>query len=609
MPTTLRAGEIAIIGYNTGQNLSTPNTEDKLYFVLLKPIDAGTRSSSPTAAGTARPSPPPAAATGPSPINNTGKRFPPAPSSRSPRRSSPPRASTSVTRPATPSTPIRARATRRPTSSTRPSSPTATPPSTAASSIPACTAGTTAIAIQHDSGAYAGPTTHAGSFLYNGAGSTLLHSIADQNNWTGDDVDGVNANEQFVQTGPWLVHHDVEFYGVGNPGGSGIFNVVSDATHSSGIDTFNYSQIYNNALVGGVTPVMFHPNDIVFDTVSGKYFIADSDITGGHNRILQGNIADLNGNPGTVPTLTVLYPIPGTTTAARMDNSVVDSANDIVYFTHGGRVEKVNYNTASQPPTVLFDADVGGQSGGQHQQCFTDMEINFATGHIYMLSARATVSLNGDNPSKNHLYDLSGLTTGSGTNSFTLRAAMRPTCRSTRTTTTPAPLRRRGEAFPEEDGLLAGIALDAVNNILYFSTGSLLFDHDGNSGTPPLLTKGGIFSYALTGNPNGNYTQIYEPIDDGNDGSDAISEANGPQGLLDDIEISTVTGKWYVVDFTGDTNGGVQNDGDEGIWSGNSTDRRHQLHRRHQHAQRLCAAGLRDQPCADADRQRAGGSP
>ena len=60
---------------------------------------------------------------------------------------------------------------------------------------------------------------------------------------------------------------------------------------------------------------------------------------------------------------------------------------------------------------------------------------------------------------------------------------------------------------------------------------------------------GGVFSYALTGNPTGTYTQIWQQLDDGDTNSQAISHTFGPQGLLDDIEIDPVTGHLYVLDY------------------------------------------------------------
>ena len=88
----------------------------------------------------------------------------------------------------------------------------------------------------------------------------------------------------------------------------------------------------------------------------------------------------------------------------------------------------------------------------------------------------------------------------------------------------------------------------------------------GVDGTPPVLTPGGIFSYALTGNPTGTYTAIYTPTDDGDTNSTTIQPSFGPQGLLDELEIDVVTGDLFFLDTTGDQLTSGNNPGDEGIW-------------------------------------------
>ena len=60
----------------------------------------------------------------------------------------------------------------------------------------------TAVAVALDSGAYNGPTTHAESFLWNGAGTTLLHSIADSTNWVGDDATATMPASRRSRPGP-----------------------------------------------------------------------------------------------------------------------------------------------------------------------------------------------------------------------------------------------------------------------------------------------------------------------------------------------------------------------------------------------------------------------
>ena len=117
--------------------------------------------------------------------------------------------------------------------------------------------------------------------MWNGAGSTLLHSIADPNNWVGDDAVGDNAKEQEVQTGPWLVHGDVEFWGTMAGGGGGLANTMRDPTFASGNDDFNHTRQYDGS------SSFFNLRDIVFDTVDGKFFLIDSNITDGNNRIFR----------------------------------------------------------------------------------------------------------------------------------------------------------------------------------------------------------------------------------------------------------------------------------------------------------------------------------
>jgi VCBS repeat-containing protein len=297
---------------------------------------------------------------------------------------------------------------------------------------------------------------------------------------------------------------------------------------------------------------LYRPNDIVFDTVRGKFFIADSDVSGGHNRILQGNIADLvAGNP---LKLTILYSDAGVSTAARIDNLTVDPNSGIVYFTHGQRFEKVAYDTPLQVPTVLMNFAATGNPAGTTNNFINDIAINFQTGEVYLTATRVGSGASGDNIVKNHIFNLRGLTASSTTGSFSFSngtARLLPFSPQDNEVGTATPL--PGEAFPKEEGTLDGLAIDAATNTLYFSTGAVLLDHDANSGTPPVYVPGGIFSYQLSGNPNGLYTQIFEQ-----------NAAGGPQGVLGDLEIDAVSGRWYVIDSTG----GTSAPGDEGIWSG-----------------------------------------
>ena len=368
---------------------------------------------------------------------------------------------------------------------------------------------------------------------------------------------------------------DIQLWSTLANGGHGLASTDGDST--AGTTGFNLVKLYENTTDNPLTTTiaegLYRPSDIVFDTVHGKFFIADSDLAG-HNRILQGNIADLLNNPSGPPSLTILYSDAGAGPGTRIDHLEVDPNSGIVYFTHGDNFEKVVYDTALQAPTILFNANVTAVTSpsgvanpaGSTNNFYNDVAINFATGDVYLTSTRVGVGAGGDVVTKNFIYQLTGLTAASGTNAFTFGAANSGTARfltftpnddaynpNPGTTQSPANSLNEPFFFPIEHGSLDGLAIDTATNTLYISTGSILFDHD-QDGLSPILEQGGIFSYALTGNPTGTYTQVF-----------AQTVGSGPQGLLGDLEIDTVTGRWYVTDFTG----GTTATGDEAIWTGN----------------------------------------
>lgn len=388
-------------------------------------------------------------------------------------------------------------------------------------------AGLTTVAVSFDCAAYHGPTIHAESFMFNGVASTLLHSVADSTNWVGDDQDGQNAIEQEIQTGPWLTHPDVDFWGT-MAGVDGISRTRADATVGGGADDFNHTRLYDDLLVGGFN-IWTHLRDMVFDTVDGKFFLVDSNIQG-VNRILQGNISDLLANPSQAPALIVLFTQTVndiTDFTGRLDNLDIDLANNIIYFTHGSNLDKIVYNTPNQAPTTLFRANVTnatspsgvGNPAGSASNFYDDMVVNFTTNKIYLSSRRVVSASSGDLVTKNFIYELSGLTTSSGTDAFQFNASNTGTARllpmtpnddtynpNPGATSSPASSAQAPYFFPMEYGSCDGLAIDPATNTLYVSTGELLFDHDLNSGTPPLYASGVVAAYALSGNPTGTYT-------------------------------------------------------------------------------------------------------
>jgi hypothetical protein len=350
---------------------------------------------------------------------------------------------------------------------------------------------------------------------------------------------------------------------------------------AGGATSYNTSDLYNNLIVGG-TSQFWHLSDIVFDTVDGKFFVVDSDLSGGHNHIYSGNISDLLSNPGTAPTVTSLYSDSSTATDAsnRLDNLEVDTVNNIIYFTHADQLWKMNYDGSGL--TELFRANVSSSTSpsgvvnpaGSTSNFFNDMVIDFTTGHVYLSSTRVGASSGGDVVAKNFIYDLSGLTTSSGAGAFTMNgttntgsARLLPFVQNddaynpvAGTTSSPATTANAPYFFAQELGTLDGLAIDPVTHTLYFSTGEILFDHDGDGDPGDVIYEGGVVaSYALTGNPTGAITVLYQQT----------AQFSGPiPGLMGDLEIDTVTGKYYVTDTVG-ASGTVGTD--QYIWSGSLT--------------------------------------
>lgn len=409
------------------------------------------------------------------------------------------------------------------------------------------TAGINAVSVGLDIGSYHGPTNGGGAEYF-------MRQISDAQNWAGDDIDGLQAHPHPVDS-LFQVAPDFQLWVTGAGGGDGLVKVDGDGTITGGNLGYNINRLYTDFQSGG-NDLLYRPADITFDTVHGKFYIADSDLNG-HNRILQGNIADLF-NPAATPTLTVLFNNTATDATGRIDHMEVDPQTGSVYFTLGSGFWKVSSNTPNQAGTQLANFGTGsGNPIGTGNNFFNDMVINFATGDVYFTSTRVLASAGGDSISKNYLYRISGLDNSDGAGAFTFgggNITVMPFSPHDSEVGTASTL--TGEGFPKEYGTLDGLAIDTVNNILYFSTGEVLLDDDQNSGTAPVYHPGGIYAYALTGNAAGTYTVVWQQ-----------TAGTGPQGILSDLEIDPVTGRWYVLDTTG-VSGSVIGDG-EGVWSGN----------------------------------------
>lgn len=418
-----------------------------------------------------------------------------------------------------------------------------------------------AVAAGFDSGAYVGPTYAS----VQTSGQTLFGAVSTSANWAGGNRTTVNAVPQLVQDGPWLVNPEVTLFGVGSGGGGGLFRVSQDATVSGGASGFNPTLVFNG-LTAGSPPVLYGPRDIVVSPVTGQYFLLDTNGAGGQNRILTGNIAQFATGASSA-TLNVLYSNGLATEDARLGAIAFDARLSQLFFTQGGKLYRIATNEAVPTATMLFDADQALNPAGGSGVSFNDIAIDFATGNIYLTSSVSTTGASGDIVSANYVYHLSGLTAASAANSFTFDASNTGTARllpfspndgaynpTAGTGPSPLPGTAASYAFPVEYGALNGLAIDPTTNRLYFTSRELSYDHDGSAGTAPIYAGGVIGSYNLTGNASGAYTILFQQ---------PSAAANGP-GLLGDIEIDPVSGRYYVLDLTGDPGANA----DQAIYTG-----------------------------------------
>jgi hypothetical protein len=412
------------------------------------------------------------------------------------------------------------------------------------------TLGTSAVAIGYDSAAYSGPTT--------GTAAGLRTAIGAASEWVGADRTTLNALVQPVQSGPFFLAPDLQVWAAAASGGNGIAHVDADGTVSGGTSGYNLVQLLTNVDLsvitsgGTVSEKLFHPNDIVLDTVHDLFFVADSGTTVTGNRVLQGQISDLLKNPGAALTVREIYDDPTLTVTTSVNpyigNLVVDPDSRLVYFTHGSRLEKVTYDTVGQSATTLLNLNnkngldfVSGDNTITNNN-ITDFTVDFDSGDIYMTSSRVVAGLF----SKNYMYHVAGLSSSSGAGS--LQGSISVMSFSPDDSDIGQLALIGGEAFPEMKGALGGLTIDTAADVLYFSTQTVSLDIDGLPITPLVTFRGGIYSYALTGNPSGTYDLIYQQ-----------TAGSGPQGQFNaDLEIDTVAGRYYA-ETSGD---------DTGIWSG-----------------------------------------
>jgi Ca2+-binding RTX toxin-like protein len=387
--------------------------------------------------------------------------------------------------------------------------------------------GVSAVSIADDNAEF-GTRTH------NISSSDLFTRINDATDWVHND----NSPQDGSATGtPAFTAPDAQIWVSGSGAGEGIVTINLDGTYNSGTVGYQIVQAFQN------DANLFHPSDVTFDTVEGKVFFVDADLNG-HNRIIQINISDLLTNPGSAMPFTVLYSNAGTGATGSMRTLSVDTVNNIIYFDIGTTFNKINYNTANQTPTVLATLP----------SYITQATIDYVHGTVLLGSSSVTSVFGQDVIDTNVIYRATGLTAGSSSLTFS-ELPFNPDDAGLGGEGSPL----GGESWPVERGTIRGIDIDPVTQIAYIVTGSVILDNDGNGNTTYF---GGIYSYALTGNPTGTVTTLYTQT-----GLPGSPSGTGPSGLLYYIEVDPATGKYYVIDETG-TNA---LSGDGAVWTGSLT--------------------------------------
>jgi len=198
--------------------------------------------------------------------------------------------------------------------------------------------------------------------------------------------------------------------------------------------------------------------------------LADSNIGGGTNRILQGNISDLIGNSGNPPPMVTIYSSnQGTSLASQIFNLHLDENAGIVYFTHGQTLAKVNYDTPNQTAVTLANFGTGsGNPVGSTNNFIDDFVISGS--NIYLTSHRVQSAQDGDNVTRNFLYRITGLDAADGAGAFTFGngAITVLPFNPDDDDVVDGGLDIPGEAFPRERGTIEGVAISYSADASYY---------------------------------------------------------------------------------------------------------------------------------------------
>ena len=409
--------------------------------------------------------------------------------------------------------------------------------------------GTSAVAFGTGAGILDVDNAEFGGRTHNIQAVDLFARINTASAWTQNS----NSPQDGTATGtPAFTAPDAQLWIAGAGAGSAIVTINLDGTYNSGTLGYQIVQAFQNQN----STATFHPSDITLDSVEDKFFFVDSD-AGGHNRIIQGSISQLLSSPGAALTTTVLYSNTGLNANGIIDSLSIDTVNNKIYFdlglgsNGGSTINRINYNTANQTPTLLATLGSG--------QYVTQMAIDYTRGEVFVAVSQITSGFGTDIIDQNYIYratapggNAAGLASAASLTFTTLPFSPNDTVQ----TGEGGPL--AGNAFPVERGNVKGIDVDPVTHALIIVTGSVILDNDGNGNT---TYNGGIYRYLLDANPTGIYTTLYQQT--GTPGA----AGTGPRGLLYYVEADAATGRYYVVDTTGLNSA---ND-DASVWSGSLT--------------------------------------
>ncbi|HYI48794.1 MAG TPA: hypothetical protein VEX35_10060 [Allosphingosinicella sp.] len=397
--------------------------------------------------------------------------------------------------------------------------------------------GSTAVAIGFDQASYAGQSTQIQQ--------TQLTSISDNGQWHGSDTNDslgtiYDDRADTSLSGP-LNNPDMQLFAVMAGGGQSDAIVRMDNDEASNVAT-NLTRLFRD------NPDFTHLTDLSFDIEDGVFFAVDSD--GATTRILKGNIADLVSGTST-PTLTVIY---NDATPDQIIGGIeIDTVNNRVYFTQGDifaghSLRSVGYGggavTDYGPVALAVDSSFGFLAGGVF-----DFTLDAANDTAYLTYTLVDTFFGPPNAAINYIVKVNSLADpGGGYSIVTIVGSDDP----------DGPGGNPDNHFPEIEGSLAGIDIDAANQILYFVTTRL-----GADGTA------GIFKLDLA---TGIYTEIWEQPS-----NNAFSTLQPfPTTQMQYIEVDTIGGRYYVTTLNS-TDTAIGHDGtatDEGgsrIFSGSLT--------------------------------------